>query len=205
MRNLLLVLSTLLVLPAAMSQERAGAKKPLTFAEAIEQAKKAVDADKMGAAIAALQAAMKDLHKKQRVSVLANLPKPEGWLIEDPTDEAADATVGLLGAINPVTRHYRNGDRHITVEITANSPPMLQMMSMMFANPALIEADGGEVVKYGAHKAILKKNGDRGQELLLLMHDAHLVKVSSEGLTADELLKIFDQAFVDRLEQPLGK
>jgi hypothetical protein len=88
--------------------------------------------------------------------------------------------------------------------VTANSP-MLQMIALMFSNPALITADGGELVQYGAHKAILKKLGDTGQELQILMHDKHLIRAQSEGLSADDLLKIFDQAFVDRMEKPLGK
>lgn len=60
-------------------------------------------------------------------------------------------------------------------------------------------------MKYGQHKAILKKSGDSGVELMLLMHDQHLIKISGQGIDADGLLKIFDQAFVDRLEKPLGK
>jgi hypothetical protein len=206
MRHTLLTLSTLLVSFAALPQERVGAKKPLTFPEAIEQAKKAAEADKLGAAIAALQAAIKDLQKKQRTAILANLPKPEGWEVEDSgaDDAANDVAVGILGGQSTVTRHYRNADKMITVEVTANSP-LMQMMTMLFANPAMIEAEGGELVKYGAHKAVLKKVGDRGQELTLLMHDAHLVKVTSEGLTGDELLQFFDQATVDRLEKPLGR
>jgi hypothetical protein len=206
MRNLLLVLSTLLVLPAALPQERQGAKKVLTFPEAVEAAKKAVDAEKTGAAIAALQAAIKDLQKKQRAQILACMPKPEGWEIEDPPiDEPAnDLAIGMLGGHSTVTRTYRSGEKQITTEVTANSP-LLQMLTMMFANPALVEADGGEIVKYGQHKAMLKKNGESGQELTILMHDSHLVKATAQGVSSDDLLKIFDQAFVDRLEKPLGK
>jgi hypothetical protein len=205
MRKLLLVLSTLLVLPAALPQERAGAKKVLTFPEAVDVAKKAVEAEKMGAAIAALQAAIRDLQKKQRAQILACLPKPEGWQVEDSADDASnDIAIGMLGGHSTVTRTYRNGDKQITAEVTANSP-LLQMMTMMFANPALIEADGGEMVKYGVHKAMLKKNGENGQELTILMHDAHLVKATAQGVSSDDLLKIFDQACIDRLEKPLGK
>lgn len=205
MRKLLLVLSTLLVLPAALPQERAGAKKVLTFPEAVDAAKKAVEAEKMGAAIAALQAAIKDLQKKQRVQILAALPKPDGWEIEDANDDTSnDIAIGLLGGHSAVSRTYRSGDKQITAEVTANSP-LLQMMTMMFANPALVEADGGEIVKYGPHKAILKKSGESGQELTILMHDAHLVKASAQNVSGDDLLKIFDQATIDRLEKPLGK
>ena len=207
MRTLLfpLLASLLLALPA-VAQERSGPKKNPPFAEAVETAKKAVEADKLGAAIAALQAAIKDLQKKQRTAVLACLPAPEGWTFQDqaPDDSADAVAAGMLGVGSSTTRNYQKGDKSLSVEITANSP-LLQMLSVMFSNPALVEADGGEIVKYGVHKAILKKNGDDGHELMLLMHDTHLVKVTSQGVGADDLLKIFDQAFVDRLEKPLGK
>lgn len=207
MRHALATLAVLVTLftPAA-AQERSAPKKAPTFPEAIDAAKKAVDADKLGAAIAALQAAIKDLQKKQRTQVLAALPKPDGWQIEDqqPDEQADNLAAGLLGGGFTVTRRYRNGDKSMNVEVTANSP-LIGMLSMLFANPTLIQADGGEIVKYGAHKAILKKSGDNGQELSILMHETHLIKVSSEGLSADDLLKVFDQACVDRLEKPLGK
>ncbi|MEO6593392.1 MAG: hypothetical protein ABIP94_01415 [Planctomycetota bacterium] len=202
----LAVLATLLFVPTLVAQERAAAKKVPTFAEAVEQAKKAAEAEKIGAAITALQAAIKDLQKKQRVAVLAALPKPDGWQVKDqaPDEQANELAAGFLGIGNTVASDYTKGEQSMRVEVNANSP-MFQMLAMLFSNPAMIEADGGEVVKYGAHKAILKKNGDKGQELQILMHDMHLVKITTQGVGADELLKMFDQAFVDRLEKPLGK
>lgn len=188
------------------AQERSAPKKAPTFPEAVDQAKKAVEAEKLGAAITALQAAIRDLQKKQRIAIQACLPKPEGWTIrDDEVDESAE-TMGLTTTVigMTMTRHYEKGNNSIHVEVTANSP-MMQMLAMMFSNPALITADGGELVKYGAHKAILKKSGDNGQELQILMHDTHLIKVNAQGVSADDLLKIFDQALVDRLEKPLGK
>lgn len=207
MRTALTTFTVLLAtLSPTLAQERSGPKKPATFAEAIESAKKAAEADKLGAAIAALQAAIKDLQKKQRVAILAALPKPDGWQIEDtaPDEQQEALGIGLLGAGFAATRHYRKAAQSMSVEVTANSP-LIQMMTVLFSNPALIEADGGELVKYGQHKAILKKSGDNGQELTILMHDTHLIKVTSEGVAADDLLKVFDQACLDRLEKPLGK
>jgi len=207
MRNVLItaaVLGSLLI--STQAQERSGPKKPQTFAEAIETAKKAVEADKLGAAIAALQAAVADLQKKQRAAILAALPKPDGWQVEDQAvDEQAELTAGMLGGAYAATRHYRQGEKSMHVEVTANSPLLQMGLAMVFNNPALIEADGGELVKYGQHKAILKKAGDNGQELTILMHDAHLIKVTSEGIKADDLLKVFDQACIDRLEKPLSR
>ena len=192
-------------LATAVGQERTAPQKPPTFPEAVDQAKRAADGEQYGAAIAALQAAIRDLQKKQRAAVLAGMPKVAGFEVQDDQvdDNAAQFQAALIAGMT-VTRHYRKDDKSIDVEVTANSP-VLQMLSMLFANPAAITADGGEIVKYGAHKAILKKNGDSGQELQILMHDKHLIKVTSQGLSADELLKVFDQAFVDRMEKPLGK
>jgi hypothetical protein len=191
----------------AFAQQRSAPKKPPTFAEAVDAAKKAADGEQFGSAISSLQAAILDLQKKQRAAVLAGLPKPEGWEIQDDeVDENADQLTAATTAVGmTVHRQYRKGDaQSLNVEVTANSP-MLQMLAMMFANPAVITADGGELVQYGAHKAILKKSGDAGQELQILMHDKHLIHVTAQGLSADDLLKIFDQAFVDRMEKPLGK
>jgi hypothetical protein len=202
--SLLLFVSTLAVLPA-FAQERSGPKKVPTFPEAIEQAKKAVEADKPGAAIAALQAAIRDLQKKQRTQILAALPKPDGFEFRDEeVDEKANATLGLAAMGLTVNRRYESGEKSLSVEVMANSP-LIQMLGMMFNNPALVEAQGGELIKYGVHKAMLTKSGDDGRELQILMHDAHLIKISSQGVGEDDLLKMFDQAFVDRLEKPLGK
>lgn len=191
----------------AVVQQRAAQKKPPTFPEAIELATKALEGEQFGSAISALQGAIRDLQKKQRVAVLAGMPKPEGFEIQDQQvdDAAEELSAGIAAVGMTVHRNYRKGDdKSLSVEVTANSP-MLQMMAMLFSNPALITADGGELVQYGAHKAILKKLGDNGQELQILMHDKHLIRVSAQGVSADDLLKIFDQAFVDRMEKPLGK
>jgi len=205
----LVVLSVLFsaLFSTGLAQTRTAPKKEPTLPEALDQATKAAEGEQYGAAIAALQAAIKLLQKKQRVAILAGMPKPQGWEIsDDEPDEATDAfTAGFAGIGTNIQRRYRNGDdKSLTVEVMANSP-MLQMIAMLFNNPAMITADGGEVVQYGPHKAILKKNGDSGQELQILMHDKHLIKVTAQGITGDEMLKIFDQAFVDRMEKPLGK
>jgi len=205
-RTLSLVLVGLLAvsLPA---QKRAGVKKEPTFPEAVETARKSVDAEEYGAAVTALQAAIRAVQKLQRASILAALPKPEGYTFKDndPKDDEQNPFGTSLAALGlTLNRRYEKGDKSIDLEITANSP-MVQMLSMMFANPAIVKADGGEIVEYGQHKAILKPNGEGAFEMTLLMHGKHIVKATSNGLTADELLAVIDQATVDRLEKPLGK
>ncbi len=201
-------LSLLLTTLPAAAQKRAGATKEPTFPEAVEQAKKAFDGQEYGAAVSALQAAIRQVQKLQRTAVLEALPKPDGFTFtnEEPQGEEANpfaAGLAIMGMT--VNRSYTKGeDKRIDVEVMANSP-MVGMMSMMLANAAVVKADGGEIVEYGKHKALLKKAGDDGHELTILMHDKHLVKATVRGMTADELLALFDQAAVDRLEKPLGK
>ena len=102
--TLAVVVSFLALVPA---QERSGPKKNPTFPEAIDAAKKAVDAEKLGAAIAALQAAIRDLQKKQRAMILAALPKPDGWQVEDPAadEQGADLAAGHFSGGFSFQRH----------------------------------------------------------------------------------------------------
>ena len=81
---------------------------------------------------------------------------------------------------------------------------MAAMLAMMFANPAILKSEGGEIVEYGRHKAVLKKNGDTGQELTILLFDKHVVKATANGMTPEEVLAVVDQAMVDRVEKALG-
>lgn len=190
---------------AVIGQQRTAPKKPATLPEALENAKRAADGEQFGSAIAALQEAIKLLQKQQRAAVLAILPKLEGYEVQDDEiDENADALTGGMFVMTAITRHYNKDDKHVNVEVTANSP-MLGVIAAMFANPQIAKADGGELVQYGAHKAILKEGKDRDTELQIMMHDKHLIKVTAQGMTGDEVLKLFDQAFVDRMEKPLGK
>ncbi len=200
-------LLTSLLLTPAMAQKRTAPKKEATFAEAVETAKKAFDAQDHGAAISALQEAIRAVQKLQRTAILAALPKPDGWEVTDdePVDTAANPFAAGMAAWGlTVQRHYRKDDKSIDVEVTANSPAV-QMFAVMLSNPALAKADGGEIVEYTNHKALLKKSGDSSIELTLIMHEKHLVKFQADGLTADELLAIADEAMVGRLEKPLGK
>lgn len=194
----------LLLLTSLPAQKRAAPKQEQTFPEVIKAATAAFDAKEFGAAVTALQEALRLAQQQQRLALVAALPKPAGWEFEDEKNEAADNPMlrGLAAFGSTVTRRYTKGDKSLSIEIMANSP-VAQMITMMFNNPAMLQAQGGEVVEYGAHKALLKKEGD-SHEMQLLMHGKHLVTVKTDA-TDKELFAIVDQKAVDALDKQLGK
>ena len=66
-------------------------------------------------------------------------------------------------------------------------------------------ADGGEIVKYGPHKAILKKQGDDGQELMLLMHadKDYVIQSGLETNFSKSLLAGLLELPAEALQEPL--
>ena len=88
------------------------------------------------------------------------------------------------------------------VTVTADSP-LIAMFSMMIGNPAMIPA-GSELIKYGRHNAILEtRKNDQGFKLQIVI-DSSLIDVDARGLTDEQLLRMFDQAAVDRVAAALG-
>jgi len=204
-RTLTLLLTSLLVLPAT-AQKRSGQPKEPSFADSVVAAQKAFEAKEYGTAITALQAAIKAVQKLQRAAILEALPKPAGYEVRD--EEPADAANNPFGASlaafgQTITRHCEKEDKRFDIEVMANSP-LVGMLAVQFSSPQMIKASGGELVEYGAHKAILK-NDDGNLELMILLNEKHVVKVESRGHSEDELFAVFDQACVDRIEKQLGK
>jgi hypothetical protein len=72
---------------------------------------------------------------------------------------------------------------------------------MMFGNPAALGQDG-EVVGYGAHRAIFKREGSR-LSLQIVLSDRHLVNVEFPGQDEEALFALFDQRAVDRIAAAL--
>jgi hypothetical protein len=63
---------------------------------------------------------------------------------------------------------------------------------------------GSELIKYGAHKGVLKGSGEGSFELQIML-ESTMVAVNSSGLSDDELLAFMDQKAVDALVAALAK
>lgn len=190
---------------AAPIQERIKAKDATDFPSLLQNAGRAFQDGRYGACIAGLKDCVELAVQKRTEAIRAALPGAlDGWRVQEqrkaqpnPFATAMATTVG-----NVVEETYRevNGRNSVTVTVTADSP-MVGMVSMAIANPALDpEAEG---IRYGAHKAILKKHG-QGLNLQILIAEKHLVDVKTSMDDEDFLFRLFDQRVVDRLAAALA-
>ncbi len=197
-----LLLAAASAVTAFAPQERTKKVEAKDFPALIETARTSWDAKSFGGAAKALQDALTLVNAKRREVCMKAFPKaPEGWTFKpnDP-DKAENAMFGGMVGIM-VEGNYKGpeGER-LNVKTTIDSP-MIQMMSMMITNPALL-GDDGEVIKYGKHSGVLQKKGTQGYELSILIGD-DIVQADANGLSDEALLKIMSQAVVDGFEAAL--
>jgi len=137
------------------------------------------------------------LSRQMQANSLRNvLPEPlEGWTAEEP--ETSSAGAAMFGGGLQTSRSYHKDDENITINIIGNSP-MLQAMSMMFANPAM-QGGGAKLVIIDGRKVIQNKE-DR--TLQTMINNNFLVSVEGEEGTADESLRAyFDAVDFEALEK----
>jgi len=197
----------LLATCTAQAQTPTSTQPAPDFAEAVAQAQRAFSAEDHAATVAALESAILAVYRIQRTRILAALPVPAGFQIEDVKPKTAEtdpfaAGIAVLGLT--VERRYKheNGTR-FDIEVTANSP-MVPMLARRLADPAQPAPDGAQIVRIGRHDALFKQTGQTRLELTIAMGERHVVKITSNGMSAEELRALVSEEFVARLEKPLG-
>lgn len=207
MRALPFVLACLCATPAlhvaAAVQERVKPAQSGDFPTLVDEARKAWDGKQYGACLKSLRSALGIVTIERVNAIQAALPAaPEGFekiVQKQAQDAASNPLLGALsvGVGSVVEQRYKEtkGGATIGVTITADSP-LVQMFSMWINNPSLLEK-GSELIKYKAYNAVLKKQGDSLQLMILIGSD--ICDVNLRGRNDEFLLKLFDQAAVDRL------
>lgn len=204
----LIGLCTLSLVFVAAPQERQKAAAPADFPALLTQAGKAWDAKQYGGCLKTLRQASALVVIERVKAVRAALPNaPDGFekTGQEENDQAAQnpfAAAIAAGYGSSIEQNYqeKNGNASIRVSITADNP-MVQALGMLFSNPAMREA-GTEVVKYGPHNALLKKQGDSWNLQILIGQD--LCEVNVDGRKDDFLLAMFNQAAVDKIAAALA-
>ena len=108
---------------------------------------------------AALEFAVQMIGDIKAGGLTALLPQPIGdeWTMSEPDTTAAGAV--MFGGGISANAEYSNGSETCTVTITGDSP-MLQAVSMMFNNPAILGASGAKMKRVGTERVIITQDGD---------------------------------------------
>ncbi|MEM6675502.1 MAG: hypothetical protein AAF726_21815 [Planctomycetota bacterium] len=203
-RTALPTLFALAPFAALAVQERVQKAGPDDFPSLLTQASEAWTAERYGACDESLKSALRLVGKKRREAILAAFPAAtEGWTRKDAkADEAAMAMLaGLAGSV--VEADYRGPEgRNLEVKAMVDSP-MVQMMAMQLSNPAML-GDDAELIKYGQHRALLRKNSGNRYELMILVDD-DIIQANSRSMSDDELLGVMSQSVVDGLAAAMAK
>lgn len=173
----------------------------------IEAAKQAYQASQLRQSVQELQFVITQIQEKLDQEYAKLMPAPlEGWKAETP--QAQTAAMAMMGGGTQVSRRYYRDDRGESIElrILADSP-MLQVMSMMLANPMMMRSEPGtKPYRQGRHRGMIKNQpGSNQWELNLLVSGRILVQVEGRGMQASQSLEDYLQALdLDAVERAFG-
>ncbi|NAW13316.1 hypothetical protein E0702_11370 [Halomonas marinisediminis] len=169
--------------------------------EQIELGLELYQEEEYGAAITELEFAISDMRKLMAARIAETFPAPpDGWsAAEVSTSGGGGAAAMFGGGGSMLEREYRQdgGEGRLTAKLMIDNP-MIQAMSAMFNNPALIAAQPNmERIRIGRESAILKWDPDNGSaEASFLMDGRILMQVDGSRLESEapavELLKAWD-------------
>ena len=200
------LLVAFLVAPT-ITQQREKKAGPPDFAKEVEAATKAYGAGKYTACTHHLQRATMAVVLLRRDRVLKAFPSlGAAFTVEDDRNQEEALNnplitylpVNLAGVIE---RTYTKGEQRLQLNVTLDSPLAKTFTAMMGMFP---QGDGNEMITYKQGKALLKKDGDDGYELTLVLRGVHSVVANARGFSADALLKILSQEAMDRIDKAVA-
>jgi hypothetical protein len=164
----------------------------------IDAAKRAYDAGDEQVAIQALEFAVRQIQDKLRSEQLSLLPAPlPGWSAEEPATDAGGIAAMFTGT--NLTRGYRkdDGTATITVSITADSPVLSMLSTLMQANPA------STPYTRGSYRGVLEEHAEGTSRILLMVGTRIQVQVEGNGVDRQTLEAYLDAVDLDALERAL--
>lgn len=154
-----------------------------------------------GAAITELEFAINDIRKLMSGRIAETFPEaPEGWsagTVESAGGGGAAAMFGGGGSMLEREYHQDEGSGRLTAKLMIDNP-MVQAMSAMFNNPAMLAAQPNmERLRIGRDTALVKWEPERGNVEVSFMIDGRiLMQVNGQGVASQDpavdLLKAWD-------------
>lgn len=156
------------------------------ISDAIEEARRAYQANDLNAAKSALDVASQLIAQRNASGLARYLPAaPAGWQAGETETDASSAAMFGGGVI--AKRRYTSGERDVTVQLLANSPLFLQL-APMFSNAQLLGAMG-RVFRVRGKTALLGRDGN-----IQMVVGKALIMIEGSGTEAEK------RAFLETLD-----
>lgn len=189
------------VLVAALGASSTALGQSDEVTEQIELGLELYQEQEYGAAITELEFAISDIRELMAGRIGETFPEPpEGWSAAEVASSGGGGAAAMFGGGGSMLeREYQQegGEGRLTAKLMIDNP-MIQAMSAMFNNPALIAAQPNmERIRIGRDSALLKWDPERGNaEVSFLMDGRILVQVDGQRLESSDpavaLLKAWD-------------
>jgi len=189
------------VLVAALGASSTALGQSDEVVEQIELGLELYQEQEYGAAITELEFAISDIRKLMSGRIGETFPEPpEGWSAAEVASSGGGGAAAMFGGGGSMLeREYQQegGEGRLTAKLMIDNP-MIQAMSAMFNNPALIAAQPNmERIRIGRDSALVKWEPERGSaEVSFLMDGRILVQVDGQRLESSDpavaLLKAWD-------------
>jgi hypothetical protein len=169
---------------------------PIT--DQIDAAKRAYEAGDPRVAIQALEFAATQIQKQIETEQLGLLPQPlPGWSADEPT--SATGGIAAVFAGTNLTRTYREdaGSGTLTVTITADSPVLSMLTTLMQANPT------STPYTRGGYRGMLEVHEGGSTKILLMIGTRIQIQIDGTGTDQRTLEAYIDAMDLKRLEKAL--
>jgi hypothetical protein len=188
LRSTVFILATLLGVAPALAD-------PVT--DQIDAAKRAYEAGDERVAMQALEFAVAQIRDQLEAAQLALLPPPlPGWTAEDPVSDTGGIAAIITGT-NLMRAYRREDGATVSISITADSPLLSMLTTMMQANPAATP------YTRGGYRGVIEVHEDGTSRLLILVGTRIQVQVEGSGVDQQTLEAYLDAVQLDRLEKAL--
>jgi hypothetical protein len=163
----------------------------------IDAAKRAYASGDERVAIQALEFAAAQIRDKLKAQELELLPAPlPGWTAEEAVSDAGGIAAMFTGT--NLTRTYRRQDgASVTISITADSPLLSLVTSLMQANPAATP------YIHAGYRGVFEQHADGTSRILLLVGTRIQVQLEGSGVDQQTLEAYLDAIKLDQLEKAL--
>ena len=168
---------------------------PIT--DQIDAAKRAYEAGDERVAIQALEFAAAQIRDKLKAQQLELLPAPlPGWSADEPVTDAGGIAAMFTGT-NLARTYHRDDGASLSISITADSPLLSMMTTLMQANLSATP------YTRGGYRGVLELHEDGSSRVLLLVGTRIQVQVEGNGVDQQTLEAYLDAIALDRLEKAL--